>query len=102
MNIHDAVKVNSNFPFPGFKPGEVSDPDITIEVKKDIDFSREGLSRLDFWFYGKEGEDFVYFEDNFFGMKNKVLLKNLDGHFQKRNIKCVLECRNWNVECKGC
>lgn len=76
-NIHDVVKINSNSPFPGFKVGEVSDPDINIEVKKDINFSTEGLSRLDFWFYGKEGEDFVYYEDTFFGVKNKVLLKNI-------------------------
>lgn len=79
MNIHDALKINSDFPFSGFEVGEVSDPDITIEVKKDINFSKEGLSRLDFWFYGKEGGKFVYFEDTFFGVKNKVLLKNLDG-----------------------
>lgn len=79
MNIHDAVKINSNFPFPVFEVGEVSDPDISIEVKKDIDFSKDGLSKLDFWFYGKEGEDFVYYEDTFFGVENKVFLKNLDG-----------------------
>lgn len=78
-NIHDVVKINSNSPFPGFKVGEVSDPDINIEVKKDINFSKEGLNRLDFWFYGKEGGDFVYYEDTFFGVKNKVLLKNIDG-----------------------
>ena len=89
-NIHDAVKVNSNFPFPGFKPGEVSDPDITIEVKKDIDFSRERLSRLDFWFYGKEGGNFVYFEDRIFGVKNKILLKNLNGQTEVFCNKSVL------------
>ncbi|CAD7769554.1 hypothetical protein AIOGIFDO_00636 [Candidatus Methanoperedenaceae archaeon GB37] len=89
-NIHDIVKINSNFLFPGFKPGEVSDPDITIEIKKDIDFSKEGLSRLDFWFYGKEGGNFVHFEDNFFGMKNKVLLKNLEGQTEVFCNKSVL------------
>ncbi|MCD6477533.1 MAG: hypothetical protein J7K87_00855 [Candidatus Aenigmarchaeota archaeon] len=89
-NIHDVVKVNSNFPFPGFEVGEVSDPDIIIEVKKDINFSKEGLSRLDFWFYGKEGGDFVYYEDTFFGVKNKVLLKNLNGQTEVLCNKSVL------------
>lgn len=90
LNIHDIVKINSNFPFPDYKVGEVSDPDISIEVKKDINFSKEGLSRLDSWFYGKEGGDFVYFEDNFFGVKNKVLLKNLDGQTEILCNKSVL------------
>jgi len=89
-NIHGVVKVNSNFHFPGFEVGEVSDPDITIEVKKDINFSKGGLSRLDFWFYGKEGENFVYFEDAFFGVKNKVLLKNLNGQTEVLCNKSVL------------
>lgn len=89
-NIHDIIKISSNYTFPGYEVGEVSDPDITIEVKKDINFSKEGLSRLDFWFYGKEGEDFLYFEDNFFGVKNKVLLENLDGQTKVLCNKSVL------------
>jgi len=79
LNVHNTMKINSNYPFPGFKVGEVPDPDIIIKVKKDINFSKEGLTRLDFWFYGKEGEDFVYYEDNSLGVNDKVLLKNLKG-----------------------
>lgn len=86
-NIHDSVKINSNFSFPDFSEGEVSDPDIIVEVKKDFDFSTKGLSRLDFWFYGKDGGNFVYFEDNFLGMTNKVLLKNLYKHYRGTELK---------------
>jgi len=90
-NIHDTVKINSNFPFPGFKIGKVPDPDIIIEVRKDINFSKEGLSRLDFWLYGKEEEDFVYYEDHSLGMKDKILLKNLDGTTEIYTTKSTLK-----------
>ena len=40
MNIDDAVKINSDFPFSGYEVGEVSDPDITIEVKMILSFPK--------------------------------------------------------------
>ena len=38
---------------------------------------KHNCSRLDLWFYGREDENFIYYEDIFFGMKNQILLKNL-------------------------
>ena len=90
-SIHDIVKISSNFPFPGYEVGEVSDPDIVVEIRKDLNFSKDGLSKLDFWFYGREGEEFVYFEDNLFGVKNKVLLKCLEGKTEIYATKSVLK-----------
>jgi len=78
-SIHDIVKISSNFPFPGYEAGEVSDPDIVVEIRKDINFNNSRLSKLDFWFYGKEGEDVVYYEDRIFGIDDKILLRNLKG-----------------------
>jgi len=79
-NIHNIVKIDSNIPVSSdyFRVEWVSDPDLVIRLKKEVNFSKKGLSRLDYWFYGKEGEDIVYYEDIVFGVKNKVLLKNLD------------------------
>lgn len=90
LNVHGIVKINSNYEFPGYELGTVLDPDISIEVKKDFNFSKRGLNRLDYWFYGKEGGNLVYFEDNLFGMKNKVLLKNLEGKTEITATKSVL------------
>lgn len=44
---------------------------------EEFEFQKDGLSRVDYWFYGKEYEDFVYYEDKLFGKTDKVLLKNL-------------------------
>ncbi len=54
--------------------------DVRIRVRiEDFDFPKDGLSKLDYWFYGREGGDFVYYEDKLFGKEDKVLLKNLRG-----------------------
>ena len=99
LNIHDMVKINSNYKFPGYNHGTVSDPDISIEVKKDFNFSKRGLNRLDYWFYGKEGGNLVYFEDNLFGIRNKVLLENLEGKTEIIVTKSVLMLDSLFVPC---
>ena len=40
---------------------------------------KNGCRRIDFWFYGRENEDFIYYEDTFFGLKNQILLRHLIG-----------------------
>jgi len=63
----------------------------SIEVVNRIDESiKKDCSRLDFWFYGKENEDFVYFEDYFFGLRNQILLKNLLGDTEIQVSKSCL------------
>jgi len=82
-NIHDIVKIESDVMLLNsvfhryFLSSDVSDPDLIIKIEKDIHVSKQGLSRQDLWFYGKEGEDFIYYEDKLFGMKDKVLVKNI-------------------------
>jgi Holliday junction resolvase len=48
--------------------------------EKDIgkEIVKKECGRVDFWFYGKHNEKFLYYEDTFFGLKNKILLKNLE------------------------
>jgi len=83
-NIHDVVKIESDIMLLNrafhryFLSSDVSDPDLIIKIRKNVDFSKKGLSRHDLWFYGKEGKDFVYYEDRILGMKDKVLIKNLE------------------------
>lgn len=50
---------------------------MNIKMKKDIEFDVSGCSRVDYWFYGRQNEKFLYYEDAFFGLKNKILLRNL-------------------------
>ncbi len=103
-NIHDILKVESdiallNEPFHRyFLVDEVSEPDISIKMYKDFDFPTNGLSRHDLWFYGKEGEDFVYYNDRIFGMKDKVLVKNLKG---KTEIKATKSTLRVNLRSRG-
>jgi len=80
LNIHNIVRVISNYPFAGFKKRKSDDtiPDIVIKVG-DFDYPKDDLSKLDFWYYGKDGMDFVYYEDKIFHMDDKILLKNLNG-----------------------
>jgi len=84
-NIHDVVKIESDIMLLNdafhryFLSSDVSDPDIIIKIDKDVDFSKQGLSRHDIWFYGKEGADLVYYVDRLFGRKDRVLIKNIAG-----------------------
>ena len=51
---------------------------VNFNVVKTIDNNiKHNCSRLDLWFYGRENENFIYYEDVFFGLKNQILLKNL-------------------------
>ena len=81
-NIHNVLKIQSdvrlmNYAFHKyFLSDETDDPDIIIRIAKDIE-KPKGLSRHDRWFYGKEGGDLVYYEDNLLGMNDKVLVKNI-------------------------
>ena len=62
-----------------------------FEVVKTIDSDyKRNCSRLDFWFYGRQNEDFIYFEDVFFGLKNQILLKNLVGETELKVTKSCL------------
>lgn len=44
----------------------------------DTKIEKNSCSRVDYWFYGRQNEKFLYYEDTFFGLKNKILLKNLE------------------------
>ena len=51
---------------------------VDINVVNSIDSKiKHNCSRIDLWFYGRQNEDFIYFEDTIFGLKNQILLKNL-------------------------
>ena len=51
---------------------------VDINIVNSIDTKiKHNCSHLDLWFYGRESENFIYYEDNFFGLKNQILLKNL-------------------------
>ena len=45
---------------------------------KDIEMDISNCSRVDYWFYSEHNKRFLYYEDTFFGLKNKILLKNLE------------------------
>lgn len=85
-NIHNIVSIESNVPALSnyltnhflSSSTSSSEPDLIIKIEKDVDFPKNGLDRLDRWFYGKEGEDFIYYDDFILGMRDKVLIKNLD------------------------
>ena len=81
LSIHDIVRVVSNYPFIGFRGDDDANnvtSDIVINVG-DFDFQKNNLSKLDFWYYGKDGGDFVYYEDKILFMSDRILLKNLSG-----------------------
>ena len=62
-----------------------------FEIVKTIDSDyKQNSSRLDFWFYGQQNKNFVYFEDVFFGLKNQILLKNLLGETELKVTKSCL------------
>ena len=62
-----------------------------FEVVKTMDSDyKRNCSRLDFWFYGRHNEDFIYFEDIFLGLKNQIYLKNLLGATELRVTKSCL------------
>lgn len=51
---------------------------VSIKVVKSIDSNiKHNCSRIDFWFYGRQNENFIYYEDTFLGLKNQILLKNI-------------------------
>ena len=87
-NIHDIVKIASNIPLSRilnsvfhryFLSPDALKPDIIVNIGKKVEISKSGLSRHDLWFYGKEGEDFVYYEDKLFGVKDRILVQNIRG-----------------------
>lgn len=56
----------------------MKDFNVDINIVNSIDTNiKHDCSRIDLWFYGRENENFIYYEDIFFGMKNQILLKNL-------------------------
>jgi len=83
-NIHEVVKIKSNIRgvLPALHDYFLSDelnPELSIRIDKDFNFPKNGLERHDRWFYGSD-EGVVYYEDNLFHvLKDKVLLRNLDG-----------------------
>lgn len=61
------------------KNAEIKHKKVDYKVVKEIDSSiKKDCSRIDLWFYGKENENFIYFEDTLLGLKNQILLKNLN------------------------
>lgn len=85
-SIHNAVNIESNVPALSnylsnyflSSSSTSSEPDLIIRIERGINSQKEGLDRIDRWFYGKEGEDLIYYEDIIFGMKEKVLIKNIN------------------------
>lgn len=62
-----------------------------IKIVNRIDETiKKECSRIDFWFYGKQESNFIYFEDTFFGLRNQVLLKNLLGDVEIQASKSCL------------
>jgi len=84
-NIHNVLTVKSdvklmNYAFHKyFLSNDDRDPDIVVRVLRDIE-KPKGLNRHDRWFYGREGEDLVYYEDKTLGFNDKVLVENLRGN----------------------
>ena len=85
LNIHNLVKIISNYLFLDFKKvnNDNISPDIIIKVNK-FNYKKD-LSRLDYWYYGKGGEDIVYYEDlditfkrNWHSMTRWSLCRNRD------------------------
>ena len=78
MSINDdIIKINSNYRFPGYVIGKFENPDIEIYVG-DFHAPKNHLSIIDLWYYGDDDSKYIYFEDVFFGLKNKVFLHNLE------------------------
>lgn len=80
VNIESNVQALSNYLSDYFlsSSSTSSEPDLIIRIERDVDSTKEGLDRIDRWFYGKEGEDFIFYDDFILGMKDKVLIKNID------------------------
>lgn len=82
-DIHDILTIKSTEPLLNdafhryFSTPEVSNPDVVIEAERNFHVDTSDLSRHDLWFYGAEGRDLVYYEDEFFGRDDKVLLEGL-------------------------
>ena len=75
------IKVNSNYKFPGFEPGRYSNASIQLLLENDKTITSQiptNLITVDNWFHAKHNEDFVFFNDTFLGLKNLILLKNLN------------------------
>jgi hypothetical protein len=60
-----------------FSTSGVSDPDLVVETGAEFAVDTSELSRHDLWFYGAEGLDLVYYEDEIFGREDRLLLKGL-------------------------
>lgn len=81
--IHDIVKIESNVKLPKFKEGKIENADITLNLVDNINIPKKNMSRLDYWFYGKEAEECVLFEDTFLGLKNQMLIQNIEQNTEK-------------------
>ncbi len=55
----------------------INSPKISIKIVKDISFNTSGCVKADLWYYGRFGEDFVYYERKIFFMNDKLLIKDL-------------------------
>jgi len=76
-DIHGMMKINSNVDLglPYFEVERV-DPNLKIMVD-DFEFDKRECSKADLWFYGREDEDFIYYERYIFNVKDKLLLEGL-------------------------
>lgn len=76
-DIHGMIKINSNVDLglPYFEV-EMVDPNLKIMVD-DFEFEKRECSKADLWFYGREDEDFIYYERYIFNVKDKLLLEGL-------------------------
>lgn len=84
-DIHGILTIESSEPILNdafhryFQTDEDLDPDLVVETDRDFTVDTSDLSRHDLWYYGAEGRDLVYYEDEIFGKPDKVLLQDLEG-----------------------
>jgi len=72
------VSIASNVKFDGFfEQPRLLNPDIVILEKSKIRLRKDKLKRIDWWFFGKNNENFVFFDDTFLGLRNIIILSNL-------------------------
>jgi hypothetical protein len=67
-----------NFRFNYFRVKETN-PDLSIQIVNDIPVDFTNAKKLSMSYFGAENENWIYFERPYFGLKLKILIKNLQG-----------------------
>ncbi len=85
-DIHGMIKIDSNvdLELPYFEVEKI-EPNLKITVG-DFEFEKRECSKADLWFYGREDEDFIYYERFIFNVKDKLLLESLRNETTKITV----------------